>query len=57
MPVPACWPRYPKSLTEQLAGNLMSRGIVPLSGPDEGLAAIEAAADIGEAWAAPPPPA
>ena len=45
----------PESLTEQLADDLMARGIVPLAGVDEGLAAIEAASDIGEAWAEPPP--
>lgn len=45
----------PESLTESLTEDLMARGLVPLAGLDEGLAAIEAAADIGEAWAAPPP--
>ena len=47
----------PESLTEPLAQDLAARGIVPLAGVDEGLAAIEAAADIGEHWAADPPPA
>lgn len=47
----------PESLTESLAQDLAARGIVPLAGVDEGLAAIEAAADIGEHWAADPPPA
>ena len=45
----------PESLTEQLAQDLLARGIVPLAGIDDGLAALEAAADIGEAWTAPPP--
>ena len=45
----------PESLTEQLAEDLMERGIVPLAGAHEGLGAIEAAADIGEAWQAPLP--
>lgn len=45
----------PESLTEQLADELMERGIVPLAGVHEGLAAIEAAADIGEAWEVPLP--
>lgn len=47
----------PESLTEPLAQDLAARGIVSLAGVDEGLAAIEAAADIGEHWATDPPPA
>lgn len=45
----------PESLTEPLAQDLAARGIAPLAGVHEGLAAIEAAADIGERWAADPP--
>ena len=45
----------PESLTETLAHEIMVRGMVPFSGVEEGLAAIELAADIGEAWATPPP--
>ena len=40
----------PDSLAEDLASDLMALGIIPLAGIDEGLAAIELAADIGEAW-------
>lgn len=46
----------PESLTESLADEIMVRGMVPFSGVEEGLAAIELAADIGETWAAPPAP-
>ena len=46
----------PESLPEPLSEDLMARGIAPLAGVEEGLAAVEAAADIGEAWARPDPP-
>ncbi len=46
----------PESLTEALAHEIMVRGMVPFSGVEEGLAAIELAADIGETWATPPSP-
>ena len=42
----------PESFPEALAEDLLARGIAPLAGVEEGLAAVEAAADIGEAWAA-----
>ena len=42
----------PESLPEALSQDLLARGIVPLAGVEEGLAAVEAAADVGEAWAA-----
>ena len=45
----------PESLTETLAEDLMTRGIVPLAGIDDGLAAVEAAADVGQSWASPLP--
>ena len=45
----------PESLTEALARDLVARGIAPLAGVEDGLAAIEAAADIGAAFAAPAP--
>ena len=41
----------PESFSDALSENLLARGIVPLAGMDDGLAAVEAAADIGEAWA------
>ena len=44
----------PESFPEALAEDLLARGIAPLAGVEEGLAAVEAAADIGEAWAAEP---
>ena len=42
----------PESFPEALSEDLLARGIAPLAGVEEGLAAIEAAADVGEAWAA-----
>ena len=42
----------PESFPESLAEHLLARGFAPLAGIEEGLAAVEAAADIGEAWAA-----
>lgn len=42
----------PESLPEALSEALLARGIAPLAGVDDGLAAVEAAADIGQAWAA-----
>ncbi len=47
----------PENLSEAQAGDILRRGIVPLGGIDEALAAAEAAADIGLAWqeALPPP--
>ena len=41
----------PESFPEALSEDLLARGIAPLAGIEEGLAAVEAAADIGEAWA------
>ncbi len=38
-------------LPEAVAERLIAEGIVPLEGLDEALAAVEAAADVGEAWA------
>ena len=46
----------PESLSEAWSVQLMARGITPLAGIEEGLAALEAAADVGEAWARPEPP-
>ena len=42
----------PESLPEAWSERLMARGIASLAGVEEGLAAIEAAADMGESWAA-----
>ena len=42
----------PESFPEALSENLMARGIAPMAGIEDGLAAVEAAADIGESWAA-----
>lgn len=42
----------PESFPEALSEDLLARGIAPLAGVEDGLAAVEAAADIGEAWAA-----
>ena len=41
----------PESFPEALSEDLLARGIAPLAGVEDGLAAVEAAADIGEAWA------
>ena len=46
----------PESLPESLSEDLMARGIAPLAGVEEGLAAVEAAADVGEAWTGSGPP-
>jgi acyl-CoA synthetase (NDP forming) len=47
----------PENLSEAHAADLLGRGIAPLAGIDDALAAAEAAADIGAAWRreAPPP--
>jgi acyl-CoA synthetase (NDP forming) len=45
----------PENLTEAHAADLMARGIAPLCGIEEALAAVEAAAEIGEAWRKPEP--
>ena len=44
----------PESFSETLSEDLLARGIAPLAGVEEGLAAVEAAADIGEAWEGEP---
>ena len=41
----------PESFPEATSEDLLARGIAPLAGLEEGLAAVEAAADVGEAWA------
>lgn len=41
----------PESFPEALSKDLLARGLVPLAGVEEGLAAVEAAADVGEGWA------
>lgn len=45
----------PENLPEEHAGDLLARGIAPLSGIDDALSAAEAAATIGEIWRQPPP--
>lgn len=45
-----------ENMHEDVAFRLMEMGMVPLCGIDEALSAAEVAADIGAAWAAPPPP-
>ena len=45
----------PENLTEAHAADLMARGIAPLCGIDDALAAAAAAAEIGAAWAKPAP--
>jgi len=47
----------PETLPEALAQVLVKKGIAPLFGISEALAAAEAAATIGAAWAAPQAPA
>jgi acyl-CoA synthetase (NDP forming) len=45
----------PENLTEAHAADLIARGIAPLCGIDDALAAVEAAAEIGVAWRRPAP--
>ena len=47
----------PENLSEAQADDILARGIVPLGGIDEALAAAEAAAEIGTAWQSAAPPA
>ena len=42
-----------ENLSEETAEKLMERGIAPLAGVREALAAVECAAAVGEAWRAP----
>ena len=44
----------PESLSEGWSEDLMARGITPLAGVEDGLAAVEAAADVGGWWAEAP---
>ena len=46
----------PENLSETWSERFMERGIVPLHGIPEAIEAAEAAAEIGECWAAPKPP-
>ncbi|MCC2112918.1 MAG: acetate--CoA ligase family protein, partial [Hyphomicrobiales bacterium] len=43
----------PENMPEQTAALLFSRGLAPMAGIDEALAAAECAADIGAAWQKP----
>jgi len=45
----------PETLTEDFCAPAIAAGIAPLMGLEDGLAAIEAMAEIGAAWAGPPP--
>ncbi|MEM7743024.1 MAG: acetate--CoA ligase family protein [Pseudomonadota bacterium] len=45
----------PENLPEAQAGAMMAAGVAPLRGLEEALAAAEAMADLGEAWAGPLP--
>ena len=45
----------PETLTEAFCAPAIAAGIAPLMGLEDGLAAIEAMAEIGAAWASPPP--
>ena len=45
-----------ENMPEGWAQTLLSRGIAPLCGMSEGLAALEAAAEVGEAWQRPAAP-
>ncbi len=46
----------PETMPEKRAKAIMQAGIVPLCGIDDALAAVEASAIIGAAWAKDPPP-
>jgi len=45
----------PETLTEDFCAPAIAAGVAPLMGLEDGLAAIEAMAEIGAAWAGPPP--
>jgi acetyl-CoA synthetase len=47
---------FSDTLTESVAARLMKAGVALLAGIDTGVAAIQAAVDIGAAWSRPPSP-
>jgi len=47
---------FSDTISEPVAARLMKKGIAPLAGIDAGLAGIQAAVDVGEAWRRPPSP-
>jgi len=47
---------FSDTISEAVAVRLMQEGIAPLAGIDAGVAAIQAAVDVGEAWKRPPSP-
>jgi acetyl-CoA synthetase len=47
---------FSDTISESVAARLMKEGIVMLAGIDAGLAGIQAAVDVGDAWSRPPGP-
>jgi acyl-CoA synthetase (NDP forming) len=47
---------FSDTVSEPVAARLMDEGIVSLAGIDAGVAAIQAAVDVGGAWSVPPEP-
>ena len=48
---------FSDTISEPVAARLIAEGIAPLAGIDAGLAAIQAAVEVGAAWRKPPNPA
>ncbi len=44
---------FSDTISEQVAARLIEEGVVPLAGIDAGLAGVQAAVDVGEAWRRP----
>jgi len=44
---------FSDTISEPVAARLMAEGIVPLAGIDAGIAAVQAAVDVGDAWKTP----
>jgi len=47
---------FSDTISESVAARLMKDGVAMLAGIDDGLAAIQAAVDVGAAWSRPPSP-
>jgi len=47
---------FSDTITESVAARLMKEGVALLAGVDDGLAGIQAAVDVGDAWSRPPSP-
>jgi len=47
---------FSDTISERVAARLIAEGIAPLAGIDDGLAAVQAAVEVGAAWKNPPKP-